>query len=149
MIKFYKELPLLHLHSKYYSDLWNKDVEKALSDELHYEHDLNKISVDCYYFENIYSFSQLVNLIGVIALRIFFNLSKKFIFTVQLKQKEMFYNLFVSESRQIFQAVCDNIDIKYIEDKIKVLKPYIDYDATFLKITNSYYLKYLEEKKCI
>ena len=61
----------------------------------------------------------------------------------------MFYNFFVSESRQIFQAVCDNIDIKYIEDKIKVLKPYIDYDATFLKITNSYYLKYLEEKKCI
>ena len=146
VIKFYKESPLLYLHSKYYSDLWNKDVEKVFSDELHYQHDINKISADCYYFENIYSFSQLVNLIGVIALRVFFNLSKKFIFTVQLKQKELFYNFLVSESIQIFQAVCDNIDIKYVEDKIKVLKPYNDYDATSLKITNCYYLKYLEEK---
>ena len=149
VIRFYKESPLLYLHSKHYSDLWNKDVGKVFSDELHFQHESNKISDDCCYFKSIYSFSQLVDLFGVISLRIFFNLSKRFAFTVQLKHKESSYNFFVSESRQIFQAICDNIDINYDEDKIKVLKPYIDYDATFLKITNTYYLKYLEEKKCI
>ena len=43
VIRFYKESPLLCLHSKHYSDLWNKDVERVFSDELHFQHETNKI----------------------------------------------------------------------------------------------------------
>ena len=68
-IRFYDELPTIYLHSKHYTDLWDKEVEKVFSDELHYKFEDNQISVDCCYFENVYSKSQLINLFGIIALR--------------------------------------------------------------------------------
>ena len=146
VIRFYDELPVLYMHSKHYTDLWDKEVEKVFSNELHYKFEDNKISPDCCYFENDYSKSQLINLFGIIALRIFFNISKKFIFVTQFKQKVIFYKFFIAESRSIFSVACDNIDIVYVKNVLKDLKPFIDYDATYLKITNSYYIKYLEEK---
>ena len=146
VIRFYDELPVIYMHSKHYTDLWDKEVEKVFSDELHYKFEDNKISADCCYFDNVYSLSQLVNLFGIIALRIFFNISKRFVFVTQLKQKQTFYKFFKAESRGIFSTVCDNIDIVHVENVLKVLKPFIDYDATYLKITNSYYIKYLEDK---
>ena len=147
VIRLYDELPTIYLHAKHYTDLWDKNVEKVFSDELHFKFEDDQISADCYYFENVYSKCQLINLFGIITLRIFFNISKKFIFVTQFKQKERFYKFFLAESRRLFSVVCDNIDIDYVKNVLKKLKPFIDYDATYLKITNSYYIKYLEEKK--
>ena len=148
VIRFYDEMPTIYLHTKHYADLWEKKIEKVFSDKLHYKIEESHYSVDCQYFENIHSKAQLINLFDIIALRIFFNLSKKYLFLTQFKQKEKIYRFFLAESRGIFSTVCDNIDADYIKKVIKVLKPFVDYDATYLKITNSFYLKYLEEK-CI
>ena len=146
VIRFYDEMPIIYLHTKHYADLWEKKIETVFSDELHYKIEELHSPPDCQYFENIYSKAQLLNLFCLIALRIFFNLSKKYIFLIQFKQKEKIYKFFIAESRGIFSTVCDNIDPDYIK---KVLKPFVDYDANYLKITNSFYLKYLEEEKCI
>ena len=146
VIRFYDELPTIYLHTKHYTDLWDKNVEKVFSDELHFKFEDDKISADCYYFENVYSKCQLINLFGIITLCIFFNIAKKFIFVTQFNQKERFYKFFLAESRYISSVVCDNLDIVYAKNVLKELKPFIDYDATYLKVTNSYYLKYLEEK---
>ena len=149
VIKFYNEMPTIYLHTKHYGDLWEKKIETVFSDELHYKIEELHSPPDCQYFENIYSKAQLINLFVIIALRIFFNLSKKYIFLTQFKQKEKIYKFFIAESRGVFSTVCDNIDPDYIKKVIKVLKPFVDYDANYLKIANSFYLKYLEEEKCI
>ena len=145
VVRFYNDTPIIYLYSTYYNDIWNKQTEKVFTDELHFQK--NKEKYLCYSerFENVHCFSQLINLIGVITIRIFFNVSKKYLFTVQLKQKEVFYSFFVSESKRIFTAVCDNINVRYLKEQMKLLEPFIDYDASLLKITNTYYLKYLEE----
>ena len=142
-------MPTIYLHTKHYADLWEKKIETVFSDELHYKIAELHSPPDCQYFENIYSKPQLINLFGIIALRIFFNLSKKYIFLTQFKQKEKIYRFFIAESRGIFSSVCNNIDPNYIKKVIKVLKPFVDYDANYLKITDSFYLKYLKEEKCI
>ena len=97
------------------------------------------------HLENICSFQQLINLLGVIAIRIFFNIAKRYLFTVRFKQKEVLHSFFVSESKRIFPILCDNVNVRYLQEQIKLFEPFIDYDASFLKITNTYYLKYLEE----
>ena len=146
VMRFYDELPIIYLYSKHYSDLWDKHTEKVFSDESHFKLE-TKDQRDCTYFENVYHKTQLINLFGVISLRIFFNLAKKFIFVTRLKQKERFYKFFLAESRNIFTVVCDNICSVFTKNVLKELKPYVDYDPTYFKITNSYYIKYLEEKK--
>ena len=80
VIRFYDESPTIYLHTKHYTDLWDKNVEKVFSNDLHVNFKEEKLSPDCYYFENVYSKSQLINLFGIITLRIFFNIAKKFIF---------------------------------------------------------------------
>ena len=145
--RFYDELPAIYMYSKHYTDLWDKHTEKVFSDELHFRlGESNQIERECRYFENVYSNHQLINLFGVIVMCIYFDLAKKYIFLTQFKQKERFYKLFLSESRNIFTAVCDDICIDFTKKVLKELKPFVDYDLTYLKITNSYYIKYLEEK---
>ena len=51
----------------------------------------------------------------------------------------------MSESKRIFSKLCDNVNVRYLREQIKLFRPFIDYDTSFLKITNTYYLKYLEE----
>ena len=88
VIRFYDELPTIYLNTKHYTDLWDKNMEKVFSDGLHFKFEDDKISADCYYFENVYSKCQLINLFGIITLRIFFNIAKKFIFVTQFNQKD-------------------------------------------------------------
>ena len=133
--RFYDELPAIYMYSKHYTDLWDKHTEKVFSDELHFRHEVNQIERGSRYFENVYSKHQLINLFGVIAMRIYFNLTKKYIFVTQFKQKERFYKFFLSESRNIFTVVCDNICIDFTKKVLKELKPFVDYDPTYLKIT--------------
>ena len=139
VIIFYNEPPTIYLYSKHYSDLWDKHTEKVFSDDMHFKLE-TKDQRECTYIENVYYKTQLINLFGVISLRIFFNLAKKFIFVTQLKQKERFYKFFLAESRNIFTVVCDNICVDFTKNVLKELKPYVDYDPAYFKITNSYYI---------
>ena len=54
VMRFYDELPIIYLHRKHYTNLWDKNVEKVFSDELHFKFEDDKISADCYYLENVY-----------------------------------------------------------------------------------------------
>ena len=54
----------------------------------------------------------------------------------------------MTESKKFFLILCDNVNARYVNEQIKLFKSFIDYDAPFLKITNTYYY-YLKEKKCI
>ena len=126
-----------------FADLWKVEIQDVFYEKLHYRVQDGRFT--CQHFENINSKLQLVNLFGIIAVRIFFNLSK--IKTNQFKQKELLYKFFIDESKIIFLAVCRNININYVESLLKEIKPFVDYDSTYLKIPNSFYINYLE--KCI
>ena len=139
VVRFYNETPASYISSTYYNALWNKETEKVFYDELHFQNNKEKHLCFSEHFENIYSFPQLINLLGVIAIRIFFNIGKKYLFTVRFKQKEVLYNFFVSESKIIFPKLCDNINVRYLQEQINLFEPFIDYDASFLKIANAYY----------
>ena len=145
VVRFYNETSASYISSAYYNDLWNKEIEKVFYEELHFQNNKGKHLCFSEHFENIYSFPQLINLLGVIAIRIFFNISKRYLFTVRLKRKEVLYSFFASESKRIFPILCDNVNVRYLQEQIKLFEPFIDYDASFLKITDKYYLKYLEE----
>ena len=119
------------------------EIQKVFDEKLYYRHEAGRFT--CYYLENIYSKFQLINLFGVIALRIFFNLSKKYIFLTQFKQKELLYKFFIGESRIIFSTVCGSININCVESLLKELKPFVDYDSTYLEIPNSFYIKYFKK----
>ena len=147
--RFRDEIPVIYLHSKHYTDFWDTYTEKVFSEPVYIGPEIIEKYRDCVYFENVYTKHQLINLFGIIAIRLFFNIGKRYIFMTKFKEKERFYNVFVGDSRSIFTVVCDNISIAFVKESLKNLKPHIDYDPTYLKITNWHYIKYLEEKKCI
>ena len=147
--RFHDEIPVIYLHSKHYTDFWDTQTEKVFSERLYIAPEIIGKYRDCVYFENGYTKHQLINLFGIIAIRLVFNIGKRYIFMTKSKEKERFYKFFVGESRSIFIVVCDNISIDFVKKVLKDLKPNINHDPTYLKITNSHYIKYLEEKKCI
>ena len=145
VIRFYDEIPEKYLFAENFADLWNLKIQDAFYEKLYYRVQDGRFT--CQHFENIYSKLQLVNLFGIIAVHIFFNLSKKYIFLTQFKQKKLLCKFFIGASKIIFLAVCRSININYVESLLKELKPFVDYDSTYLKIPNSFYVNYLE--KCI
>ena len=118
--------------------VWTKIIERVFYEEFDFENNNE-------HFENINLFTHLINLLGVIAIRIFFNIGKMYLFTVRFKRKENLYSFFMTESKKIFLILCDNVNARSVNEQIKLFKPFIDYDASFLKITNTYYY-YLKEK---
>ena len=143
VIRFYDQIPERYLYAENFADLWNVEIQDVYYKKIFYKVQDGRFK--WHYFENINSKIQLVNLFGVIAVRIFFNLSKKYIFLTQFKQKELLYKYFIDESKILFSAVCRSIDINYVESLFKEIKPFVDYNSTYLKIPNSFYTKYLEK----
>ena len=125
VIRFYNEIPEKYLFAENFADLWNGEIQDVFYEKLHYRVQDGRFT--CQHFENINSKLQLVNLFGIIVVRIFFNLSKKF---------------FIDESKIIFLAVGRSININYVESLLKEIKPFVDYDSTYLKIPNSFYITY-------
>ena len=143
VIRFYDNIPEIYLYAEHLSDIWEEEIPKVFDEKLYYKRE--GVRFTCHYFENVYTKFQLVNLFGIIAVRIFFNLSKKYIFLTQFKQKELLYEFFKGESRIIFSTVCSSVSINYVEILLKELKPNVDYDSTYLKISNTFYVKYLKK----
>ena len=119
--------------------VWTKIIERVFYEEFDFENNNE-------HFENINLFTHLINLLGVIAIRIFFNIGKMYLFTVRFKRKENLYSFFMTESKKFFLILCDNVNARSVNEQIKLFKPFIDYDDSFLKITNTYYYYYLKEK---
>ena len=88
-------MPTIYLHTKHYSDLWEKKIETVFSDELHYKIEGLHSPPDCQYFENIYSKAQLINLFSITALRIFF----------LIYQKNIFFSLNLNKRRKYISSL--------------------------------------------
>ena len=102
VVRFYNESPAIYISSTYYHEIWNKEIEKVFYEEFHFENNEGKHLCFNEHFENIYSFPQLINLLGVIAIRIFFNITKMYLFTVRFKQKEVLYSFLCQKVKEFF-----------------------------------------------
>ena len=45
-------------------------------------------------------------------------------------------------SRKLFQSIIENVKKCYISNAVRYLQPIRDYDPFYLKITNSFYMRY-------
>ena len=97
----------------------------------------------CDNIENINSIGTFTNFYGVIAIRIFFNIVSRYISKVKIRCKDVILNFFREQSKALFDSLCSDIDIDIVAKLIKDLKPFVDYDARFLKITNKNYVSCL------
>ena len=142
--RFYNNMPEGYVCNKYYNDLWNKRIEKVFDDRYCYQGLTVRQLCVCDNIENICNSAAFLNFFRVIAIRIFFNIAKQFIFDTKLRHKEIFFYFFSEQSKSIFRCQCANVNDKTVASVIRKLKPFISYDSSFLKITNEHYLNYIE-----
>ena len=142
--QFYKDMPDQFVCKKFYYELWNKNLEQVFNDRYCYQGVLVRQHCVCDNIENICSTAVFMSFYGAIAIRIFFNIAKKFIFGVRLRNKEIFFAFFSEQSKIVFISLCDDLDANVIAKFIRKLKPCIDYNSRFTKIPNKHYIDYLE-----
>ena len=121
------------LYSKSYIDLWDTHGEKVFVEETYLEENMQAYS-RCAYFENVYTRYQLITLFGVIAVRLFLNIGKRYLFWGKFIRNKQLYRTYAKYSNDLFDIVCKNIKDDYAGVTIYNLKPYIDYDSKYLKI---------------
>ena len=136
----------------YHYQRYDEHSERIFEENDFFSKDLNQTFKKCQPFEFVYSYNQLVNLFGVIAARLFFNIGKNYFFVGRFKQEHL-YKYFLSWSKRLFASVCKNVSKQYISNAIHYLTPIRDYDPTYLKISNVSYIdyigcKYTIKKKC-
>ena len=136
----------------YHYQRYDEHHERIFEENDFFSKDLNKTFKKFQPFEYVYCYNQLINLFGVIAVRLFFNIDKNYFFVGRFKQKHI-YKFFLSWSKRLFAAICKNVSKQYITNAIYHLTPIRDYDPTYLKISNVFYIdyigcKYSIKKKC-
>ena len=109
------------MHSKHDTDFWDTHAENIFAVS-----GIDNVLKDCVYFENIYTQHQFINLFGVIAIRLFFNVTKKHLLLTKFFGQEKFYRFFVNESRLLFTNVCESLFLDYIQFALRNFKPWID-----------------------
>ena len=92
--RFYNELPDNFVCNEFYNELWNKNLEKVFDERYCYQGIIMRQLCVCDNVENLSSAASFMNLYGVLAIRIFFNIARKNIFEVKLRNKEVFFNFF-------------------------------------------------------
>ena len=65
-----------------------------------------------------------------------------------MKQGYM-YNYYMFWAGRIFNCVVQTLSKQYCSSAIHHLQPIRDYDPSYLKISNVWYIDYLEKEKCI
>ena len=142
VVRFYNDMPEGFVCNRFYNALWDKKIEKVFDERYCYlGMNIRQLCV-CDNIENVCNFSTFINFFGVIAVRLFFNIGKQFIFTVRLRN-ESFFTFFSDQSKTIFARICANLEQDTVENIIRELIPLTDYNPAFLKITNEHYTKYL------
>ena len=131
------------INKNFNAELWNKKIELMFSQDYCYQGVTIKKLCVCDNIENINSIGTFTNFYGVIAIRIFFNIVSKYISKVKIKCKDVILNFFREQSKSLFDSICSDINIDIVSELIKDLKPHIDYNSRFLKITNINYVKCL------
>ena len=137
-----------YLSSLYHYQKYDEHHERVFRNNDYFSKELNLIHRNCESFEHVYSYNQLINLFGIISVRVFLNIGKNYFFVGRFKQGYM-YNYFLSWTRRLFYRISQNISKQYCSNAILHLKPIRDYNPMYLKISNVPYIDYLEKEKCI
>ena len=96
----------------------------------------------------IYCYNQLLNYFGKIAVGVYMNLGKRYIFIGNFKQK-FFYEKYIEQGRYLFSSIALlNVKKAYIKTAVRSLVPVAHYDPSYL-ISNIPYIQYLKKKKTI
>ena len=142
--RFYNNIPDGFVCTRFYNELCNKSLEKVFDERYCYQGVAVRQLCVCDNIENISSSGVFMNFYGVIAIRIFFNIAKKFTFGVRLRNKEIFFDFFSVQCKIIFRSLCDDLDSDAIAKFIKKLKPCVVYNPSFTKVANRHYIDYIE-----
>ena len=124
---------------------WDEKIVKIFKDEVYFSDNFNFKYKGCFPIEIVYSHNQLINFFAVVAVRIYFNIGKKYFFVRQFRQKHL-YNYFLQQSRKLFSAVIKNVRKRYVSEAVSYLTLVRDYDPAYLKITNTFYMHYIGNK---
>ena len=76
-----------------------------------------------------------------------FNIIKRYLICDEEHPKLVFYAYLAEISDQIFNFVCQNINMSFAWSTFDIYRPYFDYNASSLKIVNLKYLQYLKDKE--
>ena len=92
---------------------------------------MRNVNKKCNYFENVYTPTQLINLFGVVACRLYLNLGKKYFFVGKLKDNSFQYAYCSKQTKKLFDFVCQNINYRYADYAVHNYKPFVDYDSYY------------------
>ena len=137
-----------YINQLYHYQRYDEHHENLFQNNDYFSKDLNLEFKKCEYFEYIYSYNQLLNFFGIVSVRIFLNIGKNYFFLGKMKQGHM-YNYYMFWVSRIFNCVAKALSKQYCSTAIHHLRPVRGYDPSYLKISNSWYIDFLEKKKCI
>ena len=100
----------------------------------------------CQYFESINNPTEVVNMFASVTIRIFLNLSKEILLR-NVAPNSIFYHYLAEKTSEIFNFVCANVNMGYACVAFDDFKPYIDYNASSLKIVNCQYFHYIKRRE--
>ena len=123
VVRFYNETPVSYISSTYYNDLWNKETEKVFYEELHFQKSKEKHLCFSEHFENIYSFPQLINLLCVIAICIFFNIGKKYLLLFGLNGRKFYIIFLCQKVKEFFQNYVITSMLDTYRSRLNYLNP--------------------------
>ena len=95
--------------------------------------------------KDVICYNQLLNYFGKIAVRVYMNLRKRYIFIGKFKQK-FFYEKYMEQSRCLFSSIVLNVKRAYIKTVVRSLVPVAHYDPSYFMISNIPYIQYLKKK---
>ena len=102
-------------YSRNYSDNFRHNESVFSEDTYTYLNDMLNVNKKCNYFENVYMPTQLINIFGVVACRLYLNLGKKYFFVGKLKDNSYQYANYPKQTKQLFDFVCHNINYRYAD----------------------------------
>ena len=102
-------------YSRDYSDYFRHNKSVFSEDAYTYLNDMLNVNKKCNYFENVYTPTQIINLFGVVACRLYLNLGKKYFFVGKLKDNSYQYAYYSKQTKKLFDFVCHNINYRYAD----------------------------------
>ena len=112
-------------YSRDYNDYFRHNEAVFSVDSYTFLSDMLNVNKKYNYFENVYTPTQLINLFGVVACRIYLNLGKKHFFVGKLKNNSYQYAHYSKQTKKLFDFVCNNINYRYADYAVYNYKPFI------------------------
>ena len=134
-------------YERYFVSGWSDHKNDIFCTPKFFSYDLNKKCGGCSYFEALNNPNELVEMFGTISVRIMLNIIKRYLICNE-EHAKLVFDAYLSEiSHQIFNFVCQNINMSFAWSTFDIYRPYFYYNASSLKIVNLKYLQYLKDNE--